>query len=261
MLLLATPLGLKPLVLRTRPPKQWTPPGSSHRAPEQPGQLRPPQPPPPQRSEQAVDRLIVLATARPVRLVADPTVATATVEGPHTVYREGGVMRIEGPNGSGGYQVDRKVGLARWLSQASSMGTPMVVRMNPELPVEVEVMAGSLDVYGLRAPLTFTVVAGSLKADDCSGPFTGNVQAGSAKLETRLLRGESTLRVASGSVDVRLLDGSDVRVVARSELGEVKIKNADGVAKGSGSGEVTVGAGTASLRIDVSMGSAKVRVP
>ena len=203
--------------------------------------------------------MVISATARPVRLVADPTVATLTVEGPHTLFREGATLRVEGPDRAGGYQVERKGSLARWLSQASSMGSPLTIRINPTLDVVADVMAGSLDAYGLRGTFTFTVSAGSLKAVDCSGPFDGSVQAGSAKLDGRVESGESSLRVASGSLDLRLLPGSDVHVVGRSEMGEVKV---DGRHTGNGrSADVTVGSGKAVLRIDVSMGSAKVHTP
>ncbi len=230
-----------------------------------PGPTAPPAP-----SDAPVDRVLVQASARPVRVVADPTVATLTVEGPHTVRREGGTLRVEVPvtptaDNPGSYQYERKTGLSRWISQATLVGVPLSVRINPDLALEVEVMAGSVDVFGMRGPLAFSVTAGSLKAADCTGPFTGTVRAGSAKLDVRPVGGTSHVRIESGSVDVRLQPGSDVRLRAHAELGEVKIKDADGssmrVVDREGSHEIVVGHGTASMDLDVVMGSVKVRTP
>jgi hypothetical protein len=218
-----------------------------------------------------VDRVVVQASARPVRVVADPTVATLTVDGPHTVRRDGGTVRVEVPvtpssDGPGSYRYERKAGLSRWISQATLLGVPLTVRLNPDLPLEVEVMAGSVDITGLRSELTFSVTAGSLKATDCTGPVVGTVSAGSARLDVRPTSGRSHIRAESGSVDLRLQPGSDVRVTARAELGEVKIKALDGssstkVVQGDGAHEVVLGSGTALVEVDVVMGSVKVRTP
>jgi hypothetical protein len=221
-------------------------------------------------SDGPVERVRVVASARPVRVVADPTVDTLTVEGPHNVRREGSSVRVEAPVGadpqaSGDYRYERRTGLSRWISQASSVGVPMTVRMNPDLELEVDVMAGSLDVTGLRGPLSFTVTAGSLRAVDCAGPLRGTVRAGSAKLDLRPVAGASSIRVESGSVTLQLQHGSDVRVRARAELGEVKVLDHHGtsakVVQGDGSYEVVVGSGTASIDLEAVMGSLKVTTP
>jgi len=126
-------------------------------------------------------------------------------------------------------------------------------------------MAGSVDVDGLRGPLTFSVTAGSLKAVDCTGPFTGTIRAGSAKLDIRPVAGASRIRIESGSVELRLQSGSDVRLRTSTELGEVKIKNDEGtvtrVVDRDGSHELVLGEGMASMDVDVVMGSVKVRTP
>jgi hypothetical protein len=223
----------------------------------------------------AVERIVIQSSARPVRVVADHTVDVISAEGPHTVRQEGGTLRIDaGAQGSGApappgsYRFERRGGLSRWLSQASIVGVPLLVRVNPRLRVDMEVMAGSLEVMGLQGPFAFSVTAGSVRATDCSGPFTGAIRAGSAKLEVRPTAGASSIRVESGSVDLRLLPGSDVRIRARTELGEVKVRSADGGGRSwSGSGgdnntqEVVLGAGTASIDLDAIMGAIKVRTP
>jgi hypothetical protein len=230
----------------------------------------PTQTPPAQSSDEPVRRVVVHSSARPVRVVADPLVASFSVEGPHSVRRDGATARVEVPvagtaDEAGTYRYERKSGLARWIGQATFVGVPLTVRMNPELALEVEVMAGSVDLGGLRGEVTFSVTAGSIKATDCSGPFTGTVRAGSAKLDLRPTAGASRLRVESGSVDLRLQPGSDAKVRAHAELGEVKVRGWDGsstrVVDREGSYEVVVGAGTASVDLDVVMGSVKVTTP
>ena len=230
----------------------------------------PDQPPPSASSDQPVRRVVVHSSARPVRVVADPTVASFTVEGPHSVRRDGATARVEvpvagTPDEPGSYRYERKTGLARWIGQATFVGVPLTVRMNPDLALEVEVMAGSVEMNGLRGEVEFSVTAGSIKASDCSGPFTGTVRAGSARLELRPAAGASRLRVESGSVDLRLQPGSDAKVRAHAELGEVKVRGRDGsstrVVDREGTYEVVVGAGTATVDLDVVMGSVKVTTP
>jgi hypothetical protein len=228
------------------------------------------QPSAPPSSEQPVQRVVVHSSARPVRVVADPTVASFAVEGPHSVRRDGTTARVEvpvagTPDEPGSYRYERKSGLARWFGQATFVGVPLTVRMNPELALEVEVMAGSVEMNGLRGAVEFSVTAGSIKATDCAGPFTGTVRAGSARLELRPAAGASRLRVESGSVDLRLQPGSDAKVRAHAELGEVKVRGRDGsstrVVDREGTYEVVVGAGTATVDLDVVMGSVKVTTP
>src|SRR2546430_2278387 len=81
------------------------------------------------------------APARPVRVIGDPTVATITVDGPHTVRRDGATLRVEAPvaagaDPEGSYRYERKTGLSRWISQATLLGVPMTLRVNPDLELD-----------------------------------------------------------------------------------------------------------------------------
>src|SRR6059058_1416269 len=49
------------------------------------------------RDDGPVTTVRIQASARPVRVVGDPTVATITVDGPHAVRRDGGTLRVEAP--------------------------------------------------------------------------------------------------------------------------------------------------------------------
>jgi hypothetical protein len=221
-------------------------------------------------SDQPVRRVVVQASARPVRVVADPTVASFSVEGPHSIRRDGETARVEvpvagTPDAPGAYRYERKSGFSRWLGQATLLGVPLTIRINPDLALDAEIMAGSVDVTGLRGPLAFSVTAGSIKAVDCTGAFRGTVRAGSAKLDVRPSTGTSHVRVESGSVDLRLQPGTDARVRAHAELGEVRVRGRDGsaarVVDREGSYEAVVGEGTATIDLDVVMGSVKVTTP
>lgn len=211
-----------------------------------------------------VRRLLVRSTARSVRVIADPTVATVDVEGPHRTVREDDLVRIEsdlaGPE-PGSWSQEHPATWWRSFVQTGALGERLVVRVNPELAVEAEVTAGSLEVVGLTHGLRFRVTAGSIKATGCAGSVDGVVQAGSAKLEL-LVQANSRVRCESGSVDLRLLPGSDVTVRTDLELGDLKVYDTDGTTSKPSSREpVVVGAGAATFDLEVVMGSIKVRRP
>ena len=119
---------------------------------------------------------------------------------------------------------------------------------------------------GCAARLEFSVTAGSVKASDCSGPFTGTVRAGSARLDVRPASGASRLRIESGSVDLRLQPGSDAKAARarrarRGQGARARDGSSTRVVDREGAYEVVVGAGTATVDLDVVMGSVKVRTP
>jgi hypothetical protein len=208
-----------------------------------------------------IDRVVVRATAVKLVLLGDSTVTGASVEGPHVARREGGTLIIDTDAlpaaGDFSYEPNaRRAGKAfgRWRG-----GETVIVKVRPELPVEVTVAAGSIVATRLLGGLRFAVDAGSLKAMDCAGPIDGRVASGSAQLEWLLEGGSSRLRCELGSIKVRLDPRSDVTVKARAELGSVDLgkSSAGGL---NASRELVVGAGTGVLDIDVSLGSAKVQV-
>jgi hypothetical protein len=231
-----------------------------------------PAPPAGELRPEGIERVRVTASTRPVRIIGDHSVATVTVDGPNSVVRDGSTLRVEAggstagsqPGQPGAYAYEHKSGLSRWLAAAGTVGVPLTVRMNPALLVDVEVMAGSLEVVGIAGPVTFSLTAGSLRLHDCTGTVNGVVRAGSAVLQVRPTAGASVVRVESGSVDVRLLPGSDVLVSGRADLGEFKVRGADGALKVQKTDRLTdivLGSGTATLDIQIAMGSAKVRLP
>jgi hypothetical protein len=211
-----------------------------------------------------IERVLVRATSRRVRVVGDPSVATYAVDGPHHVRREGSTLVIAGevdpiPTDdaftllSGGRWREVADRVQHGLGQALEMR----VRVRPDLAVGVEVIAGSLHVEGAKALDHVRVTAGSLRVRGVESPFDLLVQAGSAQVEAKLDRGRSRLRCESGSLQLSLLPGSDARVRSDVQLGRFvtdperhgRDRNRDFV----------IGTGAAEIDVEVVMGSATVK--
>ncbi|HTY73786.1 MAG TPA: hypothetical protein VMI11_15410 [Actinomycetes bacterium] len=222
-----------------------------------PGQQRPG---PGQAGEAPIRRVVLSVAAGKVVVVGDPTVAGAEAHGPVIASREGDAIRLDNrPLGEGGFRFERGGPWGRWRQTFTSPET-ITVRMNPALPLELGVAAGSAQVSGIRGGLTFRVDAGSLKAFDGAGRLEGRVASGSAHLEWCVREGENRLRTELGTLKLRLLPGSDVTVSARTEMGSMELGS--GVTRGEdGRRRIVVGEGTAELAIDVELGSAKVAAP
>jgi hypothetical protein len=204
-----------------------------------------------------VARLLVRATSRKVRLVGDPAVSTVDVDGAHHLRRDGATLVLTGEGER--FPADDAFTLlstGRWRDVADrfGLGGELRVRVRPDLPVDVEVIAGSLSTDGVRALESVRVTAGSARVSGAHGPLDVLVQAGSAVVDAAITRGPSRIRAESGSVRLRLLPGSDVRVRTDVQLGKVVSDpplHRD---------ELTVGAGSAELSLEVVMGSAVIKV-
>jgi hypothetical protein len=206
----------------------------------------------------------VAASARSVRVVGDPTVAEATVEGSHRVRREGDALVIDGNielDEPGGFAFEgRRPPWHRQWANWRRFAEPLVVRVHPACSVEAEVSAGSLSVVGVTGPLHVLIAAGSARLEGTASPFDVEARAGAVRLRGRLDSGESRIRCEAGSVNVQLTRGSDVRVRARADLGRVRVHGASGYEPQLGSQrEVIIGAGTATLDIETAMGSVDVQ--
>jgi hypothetical protein len=208
-------------------------------------------------------RVRISATARSVRVVGDPSVTEATVEGSHRAHRDGDVLFIDGNvevDDVGGFAFEgRRPPWHRQWANWRRFAEQLVVRVNPTAPIDAEVSAGSLVVVGVTGPLRVVVAAGSARLDQISSPFDIETRAGAVRIRGRLDAGESRIRCEAGSVNVHLTRGSDVRVRARTDLGRVRVHGMPGhEPQLGGQRELTIGAGTASLDIETAMGSVDI---
>lgn len=211
-------------------------------------------------------RLLVRATSRRVRIVGDPTVATVAVEGEHTARRENGTLVISGESAIGAPD-DAFVLIAggRWgeVADRAAKGIfrdlELKVRVRPDLPVGVEVIAGSVHVERALALDHVRVTAGSLRASDLEGPVDVLVQAGSAQVSGRFQDGKSRIRCESGSIAITLNEGSDVRIHSDVQLGRVvTVPERRGRDRNR---DIVVGAGAGEFDLEVVMGQVTVNLP
>ena len=168
---------------------------------------------------------------------------------------------------------------------------PLRVRMNPDVELDARVEAGPLKIIRVHGPIKARVAAGPLKIEDFESPIDVRVAAGKVDATGRVDHGDSTIDCDAGKVRLHLTHGSHARVSASATLGKVDFGGRRGKTKrdyvddlrihglgdlGEGIGglgdrissilnnafsdehEVTVGKGTATIDIRVSMGAADI---
>ncbi len=212
-------------------------------------------------TEQPVARVRVTGLVHPTRILGDPEVRDAVVSGPHQATREGDTLVVRGmPVGEHGGWFS-----FRWPERVPFGAgehplRPIVIRMNPALPLDVEMAAGILTVQGVHAPIHADIQAGSAKLEGVTHPLDLKVTWGTAAVEGVLREGVSRVRCDAGTVRVVLGSGSSVRVVARSTLGKITLPGdeaglAAGWTMGGEARQVTVGEGTAELQVEATTGA------
>jgi hypothetical protein len=217
--------------------------------------------PPPSGGEGLV-RVRVEASARKVEIIGDPSVREAIAEGRHEARREGDTLVIEGEWDrdqvrehfhSNGFSFTRGRSAVMIGREAA-----LVVRMNPDLDLEVRVEAGSLTTTGVHGPIRARLAAGSARFDGFRGPIDVDVAAGGVKGRGLLDHGDSRVRCDAGSVKLQLERGSSVRITGEAHLGKVDLvgRQSSGVLNDAAS--VTIGDGAATLDIECNLGSVKV---
>lgn len=204
-----------------------------------------------------VDRISVRAVGRRVRIVGDPSVATASAEGPHVLRRNGSVLEVTsdgeiGPN-LDGFSILRP---PRSLDEVRAMGLgkELYLRINPAIIVDVEVTAGHLQCAKLPYLGKVRVTAGGAELSDIAEVNDVLVQAGSATVKGSIATGRSRVRVESGQLTIDLADDSNVTVRGEAQLGRISWS-------GSHTGqvdEVVLGNGSARLDVGVVMGWANI---
>ncbi|CAI9400556.1 hypothetical protein [Aestuariimicrobium sp. T2.26MG-19.2B] len=204
-----------------------------------------------------VDRVVVRATGRRVRIIGDPKVATLSADGPHVLRRTGRVLEVTSDGDLGpsldGFSIVRPPKSLDDL-RSVGLGKALTLRVNPAIAVDAEVTAGSLKVVGVPVLGKIRVTAGSASVTDVVEVNDALVQAGSASVEGPLKQGRSRVRVESGSLSVKLTEGANVTIKADAHLGKVAWPVEGQV------DEYVVGNGSARLDIGVVMGHASIKV-
>jgi hypothetical protein len=231
-------------------------------APVEPEFISPPreQPLPPKPTNTGgVDRISVRAVGRRVRIVGELSVATLSADGPHVLRRNGSVLEVssDGEMGSSldGFSILRA---PRNLDDIRSLGLgkELFLRVNPNITVDVEVTAGSLNTERVPHLGKVRVTAGGAKLLDVEQINDALIQAGQATIKGSIKTGRSRVRAESGSLTIQLADDSNVTIKGESQLGKVSWT---GGHTGAGD-EVVMGNGSARLDVEVVMGHAQVRV-
>lgn len=212
------------------------------------------------RPSAGVERLVVRAVGRRVRIVGEPGVATVSADGPHVTRRNQTAIEVssDGEFGSSvnGFQLLR--GAPRSLDDVRSLGLgkELFLRVNPSLLVDCEVIAGSLRTEGVPRLGTVRVTAGGGHLTGVTELADVLLQAGHTTIEPKITSGRSRIRVESGSLNLSLRGGSDVSVHSESRLGKVTWS---GDQAGIAADEVVLGSGRARLDVEVVMGHATIR--
>jgi hypothetical protein len=207
-----------------------------------------------------VERISVRAVGRRVRIVGETSVATLSADGPHVLRRNGAVLEVSSDGELGasldGFSILR--GAPRSLDdiRALGLGKELLLKVNPNIAVDVEVTAGSLNTERVPHLGKVRVTAGGAKLLDVREINDALIQAGQATIQGAITTGRNRIRAESGSLSITLADESNVTVKGDAQLGKVSWAGGH-----SGAGdEVVMGNGSAKLDIEVVMGHAQVRV-
>jgi hypothetical protein len=207
-----------------------------------------------------VERISVRAVGRRVRILGETSVATLSADGPHVLRRNGSVLEVSSDGELGasldGFSILRSAPRSLDDFRSLGLGKELFLRVNPNVIIDVEVTAGSLNTEQVPHLGKVRVTAGAAKLLDVAEINDALIQAGQATIKGTITTGRNRVRAESGTLSITLTDDSNVTVSGEAQLG--KISWAGGH---SGAGdEVVMGSGSAKLDIEVVMGHAQIRV-
>lgn len=200
----------------------------------------------------AVTKVRVTSRFGNAEIIGDPTVATVVAEGPHKARQEGDTMLIDQSvlsDDGNTFEFNRPY--ARVSIPGFEFNRNLIVRMNPALALHSRVQAGNVRIQGVKGPITSDVQAGNSIVEGFAGPVDLAVAAGNIEARGRLDGGTSSIKCQMGEVNVTLDRTSNVRIIARTTMGDIKLE---------GLKDNVLGSGTGSLDISCTMGDVKVSV-
>jgi DUF4097 and DUF4098 domain-containing protein YvlB len=189
-------------------------------------------------------------------IIGDPNVSHAVAEGPHRARQDGDTMFIEQSplDDEASFEFSRPHGRVR--IPGVEIGGKLTVRMNPALQLAAKTQAGNLRISGVNGAVTAEVQAGNCDIAEFRGPLNLKVTAGNVTANGRLDGGASAIRCQMGEVRVVLDKSSNVRIRARTTLGEISFENVDA----PGKSELAIGSGAGTLDCDCTMGTIRIAV-
>ena len=200
-----------------------------------------------------VEAITVRVVGRRLRVIGDPSVSTLVADGPHTLRRHGAVLEVssDGELGPGldafsMLRVPRTVDDLRNLGlNQLGFGRELVLRVNPAIPVDLELTAGTLATSALPRLGKVRLTGGSAHLSGVETIEDALIQAGSASIGGSLARGRSRVRVESGQLTVELAATADVTVRADAQMGRVvwpgEQQNIAEYVAGEGRGRLDIG--------------------
>lgn len=202
-------------------------------------------------------RVAVTAVGRRVRVEADASVSTLTVDGPHMLRRNGTVMEVSSTGDFGpsftGFSLIRPPRSFDDLRDIG-LGKELVIKVNPRLVVDVELTTGGLKSTGVPKLGRIRVTGGGCSLEGVTEVADLLTQAGGVSVDGPISTGRSRLRVESGSLTVNLAPESNVTIRGEAKFGRISwpgdSEHVD---------EVVIGNGSARLDISVVMGLATIK--
>src|SRR5687768_3376784 len=137
----------------------------------------------------------VVTNLKTVRILGDPEISGAVAEGKHRVRTDGGklVFEEEEDEDEPGYVLfgpkSRRFRFAGTINgkriqvgEGPDIPPVLEIRMNPRLPLEIEMTAGTVNVEGVEAEIDARITAGSGRFDGVRSPLNASVDAGSLNI-------------------------------------------------------------------------------
>lgn len=212
-------------------------------------------------TDEEVRQIHIKAGAVRLTIIGDENVAHAVADGPHTMRQDGQTLRIDTNTTEGEFTAEPpRSAFITWVGQMiNRVGASVTIRVNPDLPLQVLLVGGVLELSGVRAGASVGVEAGSAQVTG-SGPLLFDVASGSGKVDWTFT-GQSRVRADMGSINVTVRPESDVVLTAESSLGQAVVRTHLGnetAPQGGTTTPVTVGGGDGRLTVSARMGSAQV---
>lgn len=211
-------------------------------------------------------RVRILSTVGVTEVIGDRSVREAVAEGPHAVRSEADAFVIESepPEDGASWVFARREHRPERLLRhhAWRLPTRLKVRMNPDLPLEVDLGAGTLSIRDVKGPIRARASAGTARIEGFVHPVDIAVLSGTVRASGVLCEGESRVRCEAGTVRIHLERGSSVRIRAHAAMGKVLLPHAESRPSRrwlvGGSEQDTVGDGAGLLDVEASMGTVYV---